>query len=248
MPGNVQTVTYRLVLWPQNRHRLAMQPPRSALPDPSRLWLPMPLLLIFLGLPTVIELILIAADHGWGLPRWLRPAAYQYGAFWAGLLDNWRPNYEAQPWLMFVTYSFLHAGLWHLVGNMVALVYLMQLNADQLRSWSFLVLYIASAMGGALAFALLRGVLSPMVGASGALFGLLGAWRLCAWKRCVTTTLRWRMALRDCFYVIVLNAVMWVVERGALAWEAHIGGFATGVVVMALLLAYRKWRDTSQGG
>lgn len=203
-------------------------------------WLPAPLLLVFLVLPSAIELTLIAADLGWIASPRLRPLAYQYGAFWAGLLDNWRPNYASQPWLMFMTYSFLHTGFWHLAGNMCALIFLMQLNENQLRGWSFAALYLASAIGGGLGFALLGTVLNPMVGASGALFGLAGAWRFQEWRAKPHSGGVWKLALRDIAVLAGLNFVMWVFERGTLAWESHLGGFVTGVAVMA---AFDVWRS-----
>ena len=73
------------------------------MPHRPRLWLPLPLLVVFLGLPALIELLLIAGDLGWLPLRGVRSLAYQNGAFWAGLLDNWRPNYAALPGLMFLT-------------------------------------------------------------------------------------------------------------------------------------------------
>ena len=94
-----------------------------------------PVLAVFMVLPILTELALTLADLGViGTPR-LRARAYQYGAFWAGLLDNWRPNYAAQPQTMFVTYSFLHANLWHLTGNMIAFVVLLQLLRNRLWGW-----------------------------------------------------------------------------------------------------------------
>ncbi|NHX27304.1 rhomboid family intramembrane serine protease, partial [Escherichia coli] len=70
----------------------------------------------------VIELTLVGADlEFWGA-RWWRPWLYQNAAFWRGLLaEGWRPNYPAQPHAMFVTYAFLHAGVMHLIVNMVTL-------------------------------------------------------------------------------------------------------------------------------
>lgn len=205
-----------------------------------RWWLPVPLLLLFLVLPTLIELLLIASDQGWGVPPRLRPLAYQYGAFWSGLLDNWRPNYTAQPWLMFLTYSFLHSGWWHLAGNMVALVYLMQLNETWLRGWWFLALYLLSAIGGGIGFALLGDALNPMVGASGALFGLAGAWRFQEWRAVAPGRARWLMILRDVAFLSAMNLIMWVLENGALAWESHAGGFAAGVAVMAVIVRIQR--------
>ena len=198
--------------------------------DPGRLYLPIPLLLVFLALPVAIELVLLASDAGWiSTPR-LRQTLYQYGAFWAGLLDNWRPNYAAQPWLMFLTYSFLHSGFWHLAGNMLMLVILLQLNSDWLRGWTFVAVYVLSAFGGAIGFALLGSVLNPMVGASGALFGLVGAWRWREWVLVPDPFGRIRMALRDMGLLVGLNLITLVAQNGALAWETHLGGFVAGIL------------------
>ena len=157
------------------------------------------------------------------------------GDAWAGLLDNWRPNYRGQPATMFVTYSFLHAGLWHLGGNILALVLLIRLTEDALHGWRFLAVYVFSAIGGALGFALLGTALNPMVGASGALFGLTGAWRWLEWREITDSGARARVVARDLVLLVLLNALMWVLQSGSLAWEAHLGGFAAGVIAMAAL-------------
>ena len=210
--------------------------------DRPPLWRPVFLLIVFLGLPSLIELVLIACDRGWLTLRGARPMAYQYGAFWAGLLDNWRPNYAAQPWLMFLTYSFLHAGFWHLLGNMLALVMLLQLVAARLNAWSFAAIYLLSAVGGGLGFALLGNEVNPMVGASGALFGMAGAWKWIDWSAERSRGARFRMILRDIAFLVILNVVIWVTEDGALAWQAHLGGFLAGLAAMAALESIRKGR------
>lgn len=189
---------------------------------------------LFLGLPVLIELALQLADAGLIGPRRLRALAYQYGAFWPGLLDNWTPNYASQPWSMFFSYSFLHTGLWHLVGNMMAFVILFRATAPHLPALPFSALYMASAFGGALGFALLGTQYQPMVGSSGALFGLVAAWRWPFWAALQHKGFAWLLFLRDTLLVVLLNAAMWVTEGGALAWEAHLGGFLAGLLVMAL--------------
>lgn len=180
-------------------------------------------------IPTVaVELCLIASDQGWlGIPR-LRSLAYQYGAFWAGLLDNWRPNYQGQPVAMFVTYSFLHADLKHLLGNMVTLVFLAGLVMPWLGRRGFLLLYAVSAIGGAIAFALIGGITVPMVGASGALFGLAGAWKWDDWQNRRETGRSLLPVFRDLLLLVALNVLIWWLQNGALAWEAHLGGFVSG--------------------
>lgn len=196
-------------------------------------------LAVFLGLPVLIELALQAADAGAiGAQRW-RSMAYQYGAFWPGLLDNWRPNYVAQPWSMFASYLFLHTGFWHLAGNMATFAMLFAGLRHRFGGRRLAVIYLAGALGGALGFAALGTEFRPMVGSSGALFGLVAAWRWPDWlPRSARSAglFRWGVFLRDCIGLVALNAVMWVTEGGALAWEAHLGGFLAGLLVVALWL------------
>jgi membrane associated rhomboid family serine protease len=175
-----------------------------------------------------IEGVLQAADHGWiGSARW-RSLAYQNAGFWAGLLRDWRPNYAAQPYLMFLTYSGLHGGFGHLLGNMVALFALGPLVAARTGERGFLALWLVSVLGGAAAFGILSQSPQPMVGASGALFGLAGAWKAWDWQEArrsgapVWPILLWVAGLA------ALNLVLWVIEDGLLAWETHLGGFAAG--------------------
>ncbi len=194
-----------------------------------------PVLLAIVAICVVVELALQGADWGlWGSLRW-RPLAYQNGGFWAGLLDNWRPNYRGQPVLMFLTYGFLHGGAGHVGFNMVTLVSLGVPVADRLGFWRFAVLYVAALLGGAVGFALLSSVAQPMVGASGALFGLVGA--LLAWDY------RQRRRVGDPVWVVfgsvlglvLLNVMMLWWLSGLLAWQTHLGGFLAGWLAALVL-------------
>jgi membrane associated rhomboid family serine protease len=83
-------------------------------------------------------------------------------------------------------------------------------------------------VGGALGFALLSRVVAPMVGASGALFGLIGA--LIAWDY---ADLRARGAspapvVKAIAWLTVLNLALWWAMNGHLAWQTHLGGFVAG--------------------
>ncbi len=175
-----------------------------------------------------IEGLLQAADHGLiGSARW-RPLAYQNGAFWAGLLRDWKPNYTAQPWLMFITYSALHGGFSHLAGNMAALAVLGPIVTERSSARGFLGLWLVSVLGGAAAFGLLSQSPQPMVGASGALFGLAGAWKAWDWQAARQSgTARWPILLW-LLGIALLNLVLWVLQDGLLAWETHLGGFVAG--------------------
>lgn len=184
---------------------------------------------------SVIELALQIADlGGWGGAR-LRAQAYEYGAFWAGLLGRWQPNYPLQPYTMFVSYAFLHGGLVHLVVNMITLWSLGGEALNRVGVRGFWLLYVASAVGGAGFYALFATATVPMVGASGALFGLAGG--ILAWNyidRFVEQRRLWPVA-RAGLLLVVLNVVMWWAMNGQLAWQTHLGGFLIGWVAAMII-------------
>jgi len=182
-----------------------------------------------------VELALSAADAGLvGSPRW-RSVVYQNGAFWAGLLRDWRPNYAAQPWTMFLSYAVLHGGLVHLAGNMLVLWGLGRILRLRLGTAGFFTVYFLSAIGGALCFGLLSHSPQPMVGASGALFGLVGAWQYWRWSA-LRRAGRSRAAVwKTIAWLAGLNALFWVLLGGLLAWQTHLGGFVAGWIVAAIL-------------
>ncbi|MDJ0638637.1 MAG: rhomboid family intramembrane serine protease [Paracoccaceae bacterium] len=188
-----------------------------------------------IALCSIIELVLQAGDAGaFDVPRF-RSLAYEFGGFWPGLLDNWRPNYPFQPWLMFLTYGFFHAGLWHLALNMVTLFSLGRAILWRVGGGWFLLLYAASILGGGLGFALLAETFRPMVGASGALFGLAGA--LLAWDYVDRFALKERLwpVARAALLLAGLNVALYFAMGGLLAWETHLGGFIAGWVTALLI-------------
>lgn len=198
-----------------------------------------PSVLLILLICCAIELTLEAADLGWVGSKLWRGLAYQNGAFWQGLLHNWRPNYGVQPATMFVTYAFLHADFWHLSGNMIALLLLARIALPQVGQGGFLMIYALSAVGGALVFALLTNTPAPMVGASGALFGLAGVWQYWEWRDLRKAGLALMPIWRTFAALILLNGLLWVMNDGALAWQTHLGGFVAGWGTAAGL---RRWQ------
>ncbi|OWJ77755.1 rhomboid family intramembrane serine protease (plasmid) [Haematobacter massiliensis] len=188
----------------------------------------MPVVLVLFVACLIPELILSGADYGlWGDPGW-RLWAWQHGGFWTGLLGNWRPNYAAQPWLMFLTYGFLHGGVIHFGVNMLTLFSLAPPLVERMGQGRFLLLYMASMIGGGLGFALLSQSPQPMVGASGALFGLAGAVMALSWQYLRARGESLRPVIRSLLWLAGLNLVLWWAMSGMLAWETHLGGFVVG--------------------
>ena len=209
-------------------------PPEIADAPAEKAWR-IPVLLALFVLCLLPELVLSGADWGlWGTTRW-RLRALQYAGFWAGLLDNWRPNYALQPWTMFLTYGFLHAGIVHFAVNMATLFSLGPDLVGRFGQRWFLLLYAVSILGGAIGFALLSSQVLPMVGASGALFGLAGAH--------VGLHERERRQNHDTLLpvakavagLVALNLVLWWAMNGQLAWETHLGGFVAGWIAAVVI-------------
>lgn len=187
-----------------------------------------PVLICLFVISALVEVVLTGADlHLWGTPRW-RAMAFADAAFWPGLLDNWPRNYLLQPYLMFASYGFLHAGLIHLGVNMLTLFSLGPAIADRVGQVRLLQLYVVAIVGGAFGFALLASGTTPMVGASGGLFGLAGA--LLSWE--LADRQRRRLSLapvwRALIMLVGLNIVLWWAMYGQLAWQTHLGGFLAG--------------------
>lgn len=176
----------------------------------------------------LLEVVLITGDSNlFGVPRF-RNTVYEHAGFWPGLLGNWTPNYPGQPALMFLTYGFLHSGLVHLIVNMITLTSLGPPVYDRVGWSKFLVIYGLAIFGGAAGFALLSDTFRPMVGASGALFGLAGA--VLAWEYIDRFTFREALwpVVRAIGLLIALNIILYFAMDRLLAWEAHLGGFVLG--------------------
>ena len=199
-----------------------------------------PAVLAIAAILVLVEAVLDGNALGlWGAHADWRTVAIAFAGFWAGLLDNWQPNYPGQPVAMFLTYAFLHSGPVHLAVNLVTLLSLGGAVVERAGQGRFLVVYLGSALGGGLFFAFLLPSPQPMVGASGALFGLFGA--LLAWDYAGRAGRpdRFGHLLRIVALLAVLNAALWWATQGLLAWQTHLGGFVFGWLI-ALALSPRS--------
>jgi membrane associated rhomboid family serine protease len=139
------------------------------------------------------------------------------------------------------TAMFLHGGVLHLIGNMLYLWIFGNNIEDAMGHARFLVFYLLSGVAAALTMAFMDpSSVQPMVGASGAISGVLGAYML-LYPRARVTVL---VPLLIILYPFRINAV-WVVgvwfamqllaltgpDTSGIAWWAHVGGFAAGIVL-----------------
>jgi membrane associated rhomboid family serine protease len=170
---------------------------------------------------------------------------YFYGVVPIELVSNLPTAIDPLPEpLTLITYQFLHAGWLHLVVNMLFLWVFADNIEDAFGRISFLLFYVACGIGAALFYALLTpGSDSPLIGASGAVGGILAAYMLLYPRARIWILLFMRLPLRiPALYVLAswfaLQIVMLLLatdDAAMVAWSAHVGGFATGFVLTIVL-------------
>jgi len=192
-------------------------------------------LALFIGLLLALELVLLGADRGlWATPR-LRSTVYDYTGFWPGLLYGWRANYPGQGAVMFVSYSVVHGGPVHAVVNMLTLWSLGRAVMDWAGGRGLALVYGIALLGGAVAYGLLARSPQPMVGASGALFGLAGTLMVWAGHAEGGGLKTWRIVAQVVGFLGAMNLAMWWALDGQLAWQTHLGGFVAGALAALVL-------------
>lgn len=134
---------------------------------------------------------------------------------------------QAGQWWRVLTATLLHDGLTHLAFNGYALYVLGPQLERGVGSAAFAALYLAAGLAGGIAF--LVGAPGPVaVGASGAIFGLFGAYLAAAWAN--RDTPAGRAGLTQLGVLLAINlALPLLIPR--IAWQAHLGGLLAGVAV-----------------
>jgi membrane associated rhomboid family serine protease len=148
---------------------------------------------------------------------------------------------------MILTAMFLHGGIWHLLGNMYFLAVFGDNVEDRLGRAEYVALYLLGGVGAGLAhIARMPASDVPMLGASGAISAVLGAYavlfphrklymNLVVVMRRVPALVYLALWLAFQFYYAMQDAP-------GVAWWAHIGGVAVGVVFAAIHRAGRAHR------
>lgn len=160
----------------------------------------------------------------------IRNALVAFGGFWPGLFAGMSPYFPGQEIIMFGTSAVLHGSPIHLGMNMFGLMWLGPMVVDRLGERGFWPVAGLSALGAGLCYALLATANVPMVGASGVLYGLLGA--VCAWVVLDHRTRRQSLqpyAMHAAVF-LGLNVLLTLQAQGQIAWEAHLGGFLAGAL------------------
>lgn len=180
------------------------------------------------------------------LPYGLRGQVFDRFAFYSiryTVLDLWKTDLLAT-FSAPLTYMFIHGGFLHLFMNMAMLLAFGTPIARRMSNISFLILYTLCGISGLLLWVYLYPVsTSPLVGASGAISGMVGAISRLAIVNSPARDIPFRnreTALGFAAIWLVLNCVFGIFGGalfgldGEIAWEVHLGGFIAGFLLMPL--------------
>jgi membrane associated rhomboid family serine protease len=208
----------------------------------------------FGGRPTAgaaVTWTLVAINVALYLVAWARPGIlrnlelFGYASYASGGPPH---GVAAGEWYRLITSAFLAPGtglgglgFLDILFNMWALIFVGPALEGLLGRARFLAVYLLSAVGGAVMYYYIAPRYAPAAGASGAVFGLFGAW--------FVVSRRLRLDTRGIVALIAINLVLSFVFHNTIAWQDHIGGLLTGALLTAAYAyAPRKNRAVYQAG
>jgi membrane associated rhomboid family serine protease len=159
------------------------------------------------------------------------------------------------PFTSVITAMFMHGNFLHLAGNMLYLWIFGDNIEDTLGHIRFFFFYLVSGIAATYTFAATGpDSLVPMVGASGAISGVLGAYIVLFPSARVTTLIFfgffWVMRIPALLVIgywaffQVLNGILSEseIQQGGIAWLAHVGGFVAGLLSVSFWIPGKKYR------
>ncbi|MBB4930826.1 membrane associated rhomboid family serine protease [Lipingzhangella halophila] len=188
--------------------------------------------------------------------RWAAiPVELLSGEQLTGAAECASADFTKIPWVSSITSMYLHAGVAHLLGNMVYLFVFGPVVEDRLGRVRYLCLYTAAGVLSAYAFAITEaGTEIPLLGASGAISGVLGAYLVVQYRSKVTTLVFLVIPLRLPgwalvatyfvlqYFLYVSTSMVPGSEESGVAYAAHVYGFIVGTVA-GLLMHRIRWRS-----
>ncbi len=133
--------------------------------------------------------------------------------------------FRERPWTI-VTNMFVHAGFWHLFGNMLTLFYFGKALLQLVGQNKFLLLYFGGGILGNILYIWLGAPQSIAIGASGAVYAIAGALAIMIPRVRVFAYFIIPMPL---WLLVLVFFVLWSFIPGV-AWQAHIGGLVAGLI------------------
>lgn len=188
-----------------------------------------PVTVVLIAINILVYLITVAQGSGIGNPG---------GALFE---DMWLTGAQVGggDWYRLVTAMFLHASILHIAFNMLALWWLGRTVEDALGPWRYLLLYFVSGIAGSAGALLLSSPLAVTVGASGAIFGVMGSLLVLQYR--ATGTLA-----GPALTLIVLNLAFTFAIPG-ISKGGHLGGLVGGILTTLAFDEARRRRMPALG-
>jgi membrane associated rhomboid family serine protease len=190
--------------------------------------------MVLIGLNVLVWLAVLATGSRGGLVDKL---ALRPQGFTAPLLDGTVQVFHGVSggaYWQLVTSMFLHEQLLHIGFNMLALWFLGPQLEMVLGRARFLAVYLVSGLTGGAAVMWFSEPTIPTLGASGAIFGLMGA--------LVVVALKVGADFRQIMFWITLNLAFTFYAGRSISWQGHIGGLVGGALVAAVIVYAPKAR------
>jgi membrane associated rhomboid family serine protease len=164
-----------------------------------------------------------------------------------------------RPAMTIITSMFLHGGVWHVLGNMLYLFIFGAAVEYRMGASRYAAFYFASGIAAALATVLIAPESRvPVIGASGAIAGVLGAYFIFYPRGRITTILPIFVFIQIVEIPAVIYLLIWFAIQlyagieagqqgatmGGVAWWAHVGGFLFGLALAPLLAKNRAPRKS----
>lgn len=186
-------------------------------------------------------------------PSHLSRMAYQYGAI-PHVLLTFRDVQPIHPVLTLFTSMFMHGSIVHLASNMLYLWIFGNNIEDRLGYVKFIFFYVLCGVAAAYSHAFTNpSSTTPMIGASGAVSGILGAYLLLFPRARVHTLIFLGFFIQVVRLPAVIVIGFWIViqlingmvstgqtVQGGVAWFAHIGGFLVGIACIKVFMGRKK--------
>ncbi|MEU3395776.1 rhomboid family intramembrane serine protease [Streptomyces filamentosus] len=143
-------------------------------------------------------------------------------------------------WYRLLTSTVLHQEPWHILFNLIGLWVIGGIVEPELGRSRYALLCLVSGLSGSVLAYAVAAPNQPSLGASGIVYGLIGAWAVLARRR--------RHDMRPVALFVALSLVM-TFTRPGISWEAHVGGLVAGALLtFALVQAPRVRRELIQYG
>lgn len=207
----------------------------------------------YVNIGLILINVLVFIRQLWLQPYQLNSIYYAYGVIPAEAVNVFYTGAPiGQLMVTFITATFLHGGWFHLIGNMLYLWIFGDNIEERLGHMKYLLFYLLAGVAGSIAHVMANPASNiPVIGASGAVAGVLGAYVLSFPRSRVLALVPVLFFLTVIEVPAIIFIVVWFVIQvfngvaflggtaNAVAWWAHIGGFLAGAGLVKLLAPQR---------